>query len=287
MDPNDTTLVLNVGDNDPDDSYSVLAYEKGFTLLLYLERLVGTPQFEQFFQAYVARFAYQTVTSNDFKAFFVQHFHGNDQIKEVDWDDWFYSPGMPPVLPPLDQSMAHDSQHLAKLWIMVDRNEEPPPLTNEMSSWSSSQITCFLDALQIAVGDHPLQLITLRSMNDLYGLANSQNSEILFRYCELAIAAEDTTILPVVIRFITSQGRMKFVRPLYKALFRSTMGKDIAVSTFLDHRDFYHPIATKMIATDLLVDRKKNKTVPNRWIIGGILVGVVGIGLALTRGKRR
>jgi len=40
MTPGNTPLVLDIGDEDPDDSYSSIAYEKGFTLLLYLERLI-------------------------------------------------------------------------------------------------------------------------------------------------------------------------------------------------------------------------------------------------------
>ena len=44
---------------------------------------------------------------------------------------------------------------------------------------------------------------------------------------------------------------MKYVRPLYRALFASEMGKELAVQVFLKHKDFYHPICSKMIATDL------------------------------------
>ena len=44
--PQNTRLVLDGGDSDPDDSYSTVAYEKGFTFLLYLERnIVGTDAF--------------------------------------------------------------------------------------------------------------------------------------------------------------------------------------------------------------------------------------------------
>jgi len=84
----------------------LFSFEKGFTFLLYLERLVGTPEFEKFFQAYIARFASKTLTTTDFKDFFLEHFAGNSKTKEIAWDVWFYAQGMPPVLPPLDQSMA-------------------------------------------------------------------------------------------------------------------------------------------------------------------------------------
>ena len=49
---------------------------------------------------------------------------------------------------------------------------------------------------------------------------------------------------------------MKFVRPLYRALHKSPMdgAADLAVQTFVDHHNFYHPICRKMVASDLGVD---------------------------------
>lgn len=47
------------------------------------------------------------------------------------------------------------------------------------------------------------------------------------------------------------QGRMKFLRPLYRALFRSKAGKQAALDTFAACRATYHPIAQKMVAADL------------------------------------
>jgi leukotriene-A4 hydrolase len=51
--------------------------------------------------------------------------------------------------------------------------------------------------------------------------------------------------------FLKEQGRMKYLRPLYRALFKSKMGKDTALKTFEEARDGYHPIAAKMVASDL------------------------------------
>lgn len=61
-------------------------------------------------------------------------------------------------------------------------------------------------------------------------------------------------MLPLTVQFLKEQGRMKFLRPLYKALYKSKMGRDIAVQTFQEFRQTYHPIAAKMVAADLHVD---------------------------------
>jgi hypothetical protein len=60
------------------------------------------------------------------------------------------------------------------------------------------------------------------------------------------------------------------------------MGKKLAVKTFLANKDFYHPICSKMVATDLCVKNRQGKRL---WIAGAVMVGAV-IGLALYRKRR-
>ena len=291
MRPRYTRLVLDIGDEDPDESYSAVAYEKGFTLLLYLERLVGTSEFEAFFKSYIARFASHTLTSEEFKDFFMDHFKSKkDAISQIDWNTWFHKPGMPPVIPELDKTLATDSQNLASLWLAVDREGKTPPTTNAVAKWSSLQITCFLDDLQVKTEGRPLKISTLRFMNNLYHLASTRNSEVLYRYCEFAIQAEDVSILPVVTRFITTQGRMKFTRPLYRALYKSRMGREVAISTFLAHKDFYHPICVKMVAHDLKVSEKvaeRSGSQISPMLVLGVTAALAGVAIAFLRANRK
>ena len=46
---------------------------------------------------------------------------------------------------------------------------------------------------------------------------------------------------------------MKFVRPLYRELFASSIGRKTALDTFAEWKTNYHPIASKMLAQDLKV----------------------------------
>lgn len=79
---------------DPDDSFSSVPYEKGFVLLYYLESLVGGPgmvlllycvcyctrlipslEFDKYLRAHVEHFKYKTITTKDWKDFFLSYFH--------------------------------------------------------------------------------------------------------------------------------------------------------------------------------------------------------------------
>lgn len=97
-----------------------------------------------------------------------------------------------------------------------------------------------------------LVLNSLRLMQEIYKLDQIQNAEVKFKYQMLALSLKDTAIFDKVIKFLTSAGRMKFVRPLYRSLNAcGEEGRALAVDTFKNHRSFYHPIAANMVAKDL------------------------------------
>ena len=43
-----TKLVIDLKGKDPDDAFSSIPYEKGFTFLYYLEKLIGKAEFDRF-----------------------------------------------------------------------------------------------------------------------------------------------------------------------------------------------------------------------------------------------
>jgi leukotriene-A4 hydrolase len=43
-----TKLVIDLDEKDPDDAFSTVPYEKGFTFLFHLEKLLGIQNFDKF-----------------------------------------------------------------------------------------------------------------------------------------------------------------------------------------------------------------------------------------------
>lgn len=87
-------------------------------------------------------------------------------------------------------------------------------------------------------------------MDKVYGLTQSRNSEVRFRWYTLAIKHGYDTVYPNVVSFLKEQGRMKFVRPLFRDLFRAEgVAKQIALDTFSQHREAYHPIGTLLFSS--------------------------------------
>lgn len=90
-----------------------------------------------------------------------------------------------------------------------------------------------------------MNLDKLARMDSTYNFTVSRNAEVKFRWYTLAIKHGFDHVYPHVVRFLQEQGRMKFVRPLYRDLFRGpSVAKQLAIDTFSQHRDAYHPIGT-------------------------------------------
>jgi leukotriene-A4 hydrolase len=85
-----------------DDAISTVPYIKGSTFLRYLEDLLGGPEvFEPFLRAYLEKFKYKSLETQDFKEYLYEYFNEKQSkaLEEVDWDAWLYSEGMPAVIP--------------------------------------------------------------------------------------------------------------------------------------------------------------------------------------------
>lgn len=90
------------------------------------------------------------------------------------------------------------------------------------------------------------------AIDDAYGLTKSRNSEILCSWVLLALKAGYEPAVPAATEFAARQGRMKYVRPLYRALV--DVKPELARETFRAHKHSYHAIAAKMLARDLGVE---------------------------------
>ena len=180
---------------------------------------------------------------------------GASALASVDWTAWFHAPGDLCQPLALDGSLAARAEALAGAWLAGT-----PPATDDFREWTNDERVHFLDALG-ANGDDgasqtALDAAALDAVDARYALTATANSEIRSRWCKLLLAAGSPRGPPLAVDFLTSQGRMKFVRPLYRALHASNApgAAPLAVATFRRHASFYHPICRKMVASDLGVD---------------------------------
>jgi len=244
-----TKLVVDLKGIDPDDAFSVIPYEKGSTFLWYLEQLVGGGEtFEPFLRSYYDKFKYKSITSDMFKSYFLEYFSGVEAVKEVDWETWFFSTGMPPFKPTFDDSLARACRELATKWQSWKTETECPFNGKEIQAFEAGQIQELLNNLMEGA---PLSLPALEKMEELYKLSESTNVEIVFRWIRVGIAAKWKASIPLAVDLVSKQGRMKFLRPLYRDLYGWEAERQVALDTFQLNKDKMMAVAKDMVAKDL------------------------------------
>src|SRR5512138_385954 len=80
-----------------------------------------------------------------------------------------------------------------------------------------------------------------------FALGQSHNAEILSGWLELALESGYAPALPRALDFLGEVGRMKYLKPLYKALLAQPELRPVAEQTYQRHRDGYHPIARHVV----------------------------------------
>ncbi|KAL8951086.1 MAG: hypothetical protein Q9222_002926 [Ikaeria aurantiellina] len=218
-----TKLVIDLQGKDPDDAFSSVPYEKGFHFLYYLEKLVGMSKWDKFIPHYFTKYRGKSLDSYEFKSTLLEYFEKDNQVskkltEEVDWDAWFYKPGLPPK-PEFDTSMVDVCYALAEKWKSFHDSPEGTtmdsfePSSKDIEGWAANQIVVFLERIQSL--DTPLSKSAVHTMGETYGFIKSMNVEIVSRYLAVGLVAKSEEVMEPTAVLLGRVGRMKFVRPLY------------------------------------------------------------------------
>ncbi|TMJ11755.1 MAG: M1 family metallopeptidase [Alphaproteobacteria bacterium] len=235
-----TKLHLDLKGGDPDSAMADIAYEKGAAFLRTVERTVGRERFDAYLRSYFDRHAFQPMTASVFLADIRANLVKGDKALEqsLRLDEWVYQPGIPTnVAPPPAEAFA-----------AVDRASASyaggaAPETVPFAKWSTSERLRFLNRL-------PRQLSRERldTLDRAFRLSQSGNSEVLFAWLKLAIPNHYDPAVPAVEHFLTTQGRRKFVLPLFKALLaEGDWGRPLAQRIYAKARPTYHPVTSSSV----------------------------------------
>lgn len=202
-------LVYDQSGLDPDAEFSKVPYEKGFLLVSALERDVGRTAFDAFIRAYIERFAFTSITTDDFVAFV------REQLPDVgvDLDAWLASDALPADAPTFDAPRLDALRELAGAWAAGAR---PSP------GWGTTATLYYLSQLPtLTAGDcvalaHSLQI------------DQSANAELQSAWLARASAAGVDDIEGWLRDFLGRVGRTKLIRPVVRGMRASERWRALA-----------------------------------------------------------
>lgn len=238
LDDNDEILAIDLRGRDPDDVFSDIPYEKGALFLREIETMIGRDNFDAFLTQYFEEFAFQSITTDQFidylKETLLLEYPANLNINRI--EKWIFEPGIPEnvQLPESDAFSFVDEAR--SLWLAGEIAAEQI----NTQAWSVHQWLYFLNNLP-----DELALEKMTELDATFALTQSTNNEIAHSWLLLSIKRWYEPALPRLHEYLTTIGRNKLVKPLYRELANTEAGKELGKKAFAEARAGYHPLTVK------------------------------------------
>jgi aminopeptidase N len=233
----DTRLHIDLAGRDPDAGMTEIPYEKGATFLRTLEQAVGRARWDAYLRSYFERHAFQPMTTErfleDLRANLIR---GDAELeRRLMLDEWVSGTGLPA------NAVRRESDAFARVEAEAQRFRAGTPAAQlATGQWSTQEWQHFLGALP-----QGLSAAQLADLDRAFRLSEQGNSEILFAWLQIAVRHRYEPALPALERFLTSQGRRKFVRPLFTSLMaQGEWGQAHARRIYQRARPGYHPVTS-------------------------------------------
>jgi leukotriene-A4 hydrolase len=233
----DTRLHLDTKGRDLDSGLPVVAYEKGYLFLRWIDETVGRERWDAFLRRYFNTFAFQTMTADHFVRYLRDELVRGDAglEKKLAIDEWVYGTGLPAERPVI-HSDAFDHIHArAKAF-----EAGLPASELDADAWTTPEWKEFLQQLTV----DPDQMAELDARFDL---THRANSEVRMVWFDLAIKTGYEAAYPELERYLVSIGRIWPVSTLYQRLAETPKGLELARQIYARARPRYHPITRKIV----------------------------------------
>ena len=233
----DSRLHLELAGRDPDEGMTDIAYEKGAAFLQTVESVVGRPRLDAWLRSYFDRFAFQPMSAERMLAFMREKLLTPAEAQRINVDQWVYQPGIPANIVPVRSAALAKVGEQAEAW-----KNGGATSALQTTNWSTHEWLHFLGAFP-----ETTPLPRLAELDRAFRLSSSGNSEILEAWLQIAIRNRYEPAFPALERFLTTQGRRKFLTPLYTGLAKTDWGRTMAMNIYRRARPTYHSVAVNTI----------------------------------------
>lgn len=228
----DTRLRYEMTGRDPAEGVTVIPYLKGAAFFWALEAHVGRARLDTWMKGWFRRRAFQSVTTATLLADLREHLFAG-ATPPMDLDRWVDAPGLWDEAAPPPSALEARVDAAAR---GVLAGEDPCAIDTAL--WTPQAWRMFLATLLAAKPAPSL----IAALDAAFGLSSSRNCEVLTPWLRLQIHAQMEASAPQVEAFLSAQGRMKYLRPLYTELLASAWGAPIAKRAFEAARPGYHAL---------------------------------------------
>ncbi|MBK7857479.1 MAG: M1 family metallopeptidase [Archangiaceae bacterium] len=224
--PGLTHLRTKLDGIDPDEAFSQVPYQKGYLFLKTLEQAAGRERFDALLKTWLKTHRFKAATTDDFTDLVEKLEPG--LLAKVDAKAWLDAPGLP------QNSWAPQSSRLAAVRAQLGRMPE------QTEGWTPAEWQLWLEAT-----GRPFQHCA--ELDARYHLTEVKNPEVLVSWLTLAAESGYAAVLPRIDQVVSHFGRMKYLKPLYRALAANPQWLPRARALYEKLHRQYHPIAQQVI----------------------------------------
>ena len=218
----------------PDDAFSSIPYEKGARFVALLEKEAGEAAFAEFVRAYMKRFRFTSITTEQFCAFAEERLPG--LLARVGASEWLDRPGMPSNAPVFRSPKLEAIQALAAAY------PGRRPEAADLQAWSATELLVYLQNLP-----RRLQAADCAWLDATLGLTGRGNFEILVEWLTIAAGSGYEPVFGRIREVLSRVGRMKYLRPLYAALGATEATRALARDIFAKAAPGYHGLSRRVV----------------------------------------
>lgn len=229
-----------LGNLDPDEALSSVAYDKGAWFLQFLEQRVGREVFDAFLRGWFDSQAFKSTDTDTFVAYLQAELLARhpEAVTAQELDEWINKPGIPATAPaPGSRNFA--VVDTARIALLGSGNLPVKQITD---AWATQEWVHFISGL-----DKTQPVERLAQLDAAYHLSGTPNGEIAMRWYPLAIRSGYAPALAPAQAFIEKVGRRKLIMPIYAELVKTPAGLEAAKASFARARAGYHPITTASV----------------------------------------
>ena len=238
LDANDEILAIDLRGRDPDDVFSNIPYEKGALFLREIEHAIGRQNFDKFLKQYFQEFAFQSITTDQFIAYLDKTLLAEypSQLDAQRIKQWIFQAGIPNDAPTPESNAFKIVDEARSKWL----SESMAAADIDVTAWAVHQWLYFLNNMPDELSKNQLS-----ELDAAFKLTASKNNEIAHSWLLMSVENWYEPALPRLHDYLTSIGRNKLVKPLYRELAKTEKGKIIGRKAFEQAKAAYHPLTVK------------------------------------------
>ena len=241
-------LSPDYGGSDPDDGISHVPYEKGYLLLIFIEKLIGKEIFKEVMQKYIKKYRYKSVDYTAFKQELENIINekfdktkAEKIIKKINWDKFLYEKGIPKYINEFSSEYLKEAEILGEEFL--NGNQDNETVLKKFKDWHTNVMLAFLNYL--FTNKSRINTKIFQNIKIKLNLAEEYNDEIKFIWYLISIDKNIEIEIQNIKGFLNTHGRLKYIRPIYFAWMEKDF--DNAKEFFEKVKHLYHPLARRIL----------------------------------------